>query len=341
MKFDCIIGNPPYQEESKDTSDKPIYNMFMDEAYKTGDKVMLITPARFLFNAGSTPKDWNKKMLEDEHLKVLKFVLDSSKVFANTDIKGGVAITYRSARENFGAIGVYTAFEELNVILQKVVAKRGESITTIIYATESYKFTQVMHDDFPQIESMLSKGHKYDFKTTVLEKLCNIVFFQNKPNDNDEYVQILGLVKSKRETYWIKRRYIKAVPNFEHYKIFVPAANGSGSIGEVLSTPLIGRPLSGHTQTFISIGAFETEQEAENCLKYVKTKFARTMLGVLKITQHNPRSTWRYVPLQDFTPSSDIDWGRTVAEIDRQLYEKYGLSEGEVAFIEEKVRAME
>ena len=95
MKFDFVIGNPPYQETQEGTSDKPVYNDFMDAAYAVADRVELITPARFLFNAGKTPKVWNEKMLNDKHLKVLYYEQDSSKIFSNTDIKGGVAITYR------------------------------------------------------------------------------------------------------------------------------------------------------------------------------------------------------------------------------------------------------
>ena len=79
-KFFAVIGNPPYQEETTDTSDKPIYNDFMDAAYTVADKVELITPARFLFNAGKTSKNWNEKMLQDKHLKVLKYTQKSSDV---------------------------------------------------------------------------------------------------------------------------------------------------------------------------------------------------------------------------------------------------------------------
>ena len=94
MKFNFVIGNPPYQEETEGTSDKPIYNFFIDAAYGVSDRVLLITPARFLFNAGKTPKAWNEKMLNDPHIKVVYYEQDSSKVFANTDIMGGVAISY-------------------------------------------------------------------------------------------------------------------------------------------------------------------------------------------------------------------------------------------------------
>lgn len=103
--FNYVIGNPPYQNELTGDSNTatPTYNTFMDEAYRVSDVVELITPARFLFNAGYTPKEWNKKMLNDEHLKVLYYTPDSAEVFKDVDIKGGVAITYRDQNKNFGA----------------------------------------------------------------------------------------------------------------------------------------------------------------------------------------------------------------------------------------------
>ena len=107
-------------------------------------------------------------------------------------------------------------------------------------------------------------------------------------------------------------------------------------MGETLSTPLVG-----HTQTYLSFGAFNTEYEANSCFKYIKTKFARVMLGILKVTQDNKAGTWRYVPLQDFTSNSDIDWSKSIHEIDLQLYKKYGLDDKEIEFIETHVKEME
>lgn len=130
------------------------------------------------------------------------------------------------------------------------------------------------------------------------------------------------------------------VDSFNSYRVFLPAANGSGTLGEVLSSPIVGHPGIGHTETFMTIGNFKTETEATACLKYIKSKFCRVMLGVLKITQHNSAEKWEFVPLQDFTPASDIDWSSSIADIDRQLYKKYGLTEEEIAFIETKVKEM-
>ena len=90
MKFDFCIGNPPYQEETENNGrQNPVYNLFMDAAYQVADRSVLITPGRFLFDAGQTPKAWNQRMLNDEHLKVLYYEPDGSVIFPNTDIKGG------------------------------------------------------------------------------------------------------------------------------------------------------------------------------------------------------------------------------------------------------------
>ena len=111
MKFDFAIGNPPYQDNTigeNDTYAPPVYNKFMDAAYTVANKVELIHPARFLFNAGSTPKAWNQKMLNDNHFKVMEYEEDCSKVFSNTEIKGGIAITYRDSEKDFGTIEIFT-----------------------------------------------------------------------------------------------------------------------------------------------------------------------------------------------------------------------------------------
>mgnify|MGYP000637760687 CR=1 FL=1 len=130
------------------------------------------------------------------------------------------------------------------------------------------------------------------------------------------------------------------VVNLEKYKVFVPKSNGSGALGEVLTTPLIGEPLIGNTESFISIGILDSKEEAENLLKYVKSKFARCMLGILKVTQDNPPERWKYVPLQNFNNNSDIDWTKSIKEIDQQLYKKYGLTKNEIQFIESHVKEM-
>jgi len=352
MKFDYIIGNPPYQKEIEGTSDDPVYNVFIDSSYELSDKVELITPARFLFNAGKTPKPWNSKMLNDKHLKVLLYEPDGSKIFPNTDIKGGVAITYHDKKKEFGAIEVFTAYEELNDILQKVKPTTRESLSEIVYAPESYKFTPALYKDHPEISEMttvfkgkkaplISKGHDYDMTSNIFEKLAGIVFFEEKPNDGKTYVQVFGRTDNSRAVYFINRDYVASHDNLDYYKLFFPKSNGSGKFGEPMSASAIGIPGMGHTQTFLSMGAFKTKKEAEALMKYVQTKFARTMLGILKVTQDNKKAVWRFVPQQDLSTKSDIDWSKSIAEIDQQLYKKYGLTQKEINFIESHVKEME
>ena len=339
MKIDAIIGNPPYQVTSENTSDAPVYHLFIDLASLLAQRVSLLTPARYLFNAGKTPKDWNTKILNDEHFKVVDYWANSTDVFPTVDIKGGVAVMYRDSKLNFGKIGTFTAYKKLNIIANKVckISENG-LFAELIYAPESYRLSDKLHEDYPWAKERLSMGHPYDITTNIFEKLPEI--FKETYQIKEEEVRFYGRYKNERCYRWIKREYVDSHPNLDKYKVIVPKSNGSGAIGEVLSSPLIGEPLIGVTQTFLTIGAFDTRTEAEACLKYVKTKFARTMLGLLKATQHNPKDTWRLVPLQDFTAASDIDWTLSVAEIDQQLYHKYGLEAEEIAFIEEKVRAM-
>lgn len=348
MKFDVVIGNPPYQEEMEGTSDKPIYNYMMDASEEIADKVCLITPARFLFNAGKTPKSWNRKKLNDPHFKVNYYEQDSSKVFPNTDIQGGVVITYSDNKQDYGTIGTFTPFLVLNTIMDKVSLVSGdESLSELIYAPESYKLSQDIHVEYPDIENRLSKGHKFDVTTNIFEKLPEFFKAQLDSNENEcDYIKFIGRENNARCEKWIKRKYINGPDNLYEYKVILPKSNGSGAIGEVPSTPLIGEPLIGepligHTQTFISIGSFKNYDEAKACIKYIKSKFARAMLGILKVTQDNKKESWRKVPLQDFTPNSDIDWSESIEDIDQQLYKKYNLSQDEIDFIESKVRAMD
>lgn len=340
-KFDFVIGNPPYQEDFTTDGNKtyaaPVYNLFMEAAYQVAISAELIHPARFLFNAGSTPKEWNKKMLHDPHFKVLSYEEDATKVFPNTEIKGGVAVTYHNNTQDYGEIQVFTKFEELNSILHRIGKKANMS--GIVVSRTAYRLTEKMHEEHPEALAQLTVGHPYDMATNIFDLLPQI-FFDQKPTDSNEYIQILGRSKNERVYRYIRRDYVNRVVNLDCYKVFLPSANGNGNYGEILSQPLIASPGTGSTETFISIGSLKSQIEAENCLKYVKTKYARALLGVLKSTQHITPDKWAYVPLQDFTSESDIDWSKSISEIDQQLYKKYGLSEEEIEFIETHVKEM-
>lgn len=333
-KFDYAIGNPPYQEQTESDSTRmpPIYDKFMEEAYKIADSVEIITPARFLFNAGYTPKQWNEKMLNDPHFKVMYYEPDSSKVFSNTDIKGGVIISYHDCKKNFGAIEVFTKYNELNSIIKKTFNEKQPSLETIISSPLSYQVTDLMKQEHPDLTPRL--------RTSAFTNLSPI-FFESVPKDGYQYISLIGLLNNKRVKRYVRTDYVKDISGtLDKYTLLLPKANGSGAFGETLSSTEVAGPGVGYTQTFIGIGKFDQEEDAKNADKYIKTKFARTLLGVLKITQDCPGPKWKYVPLQDFTATSDIDWSKSIAEIDQQLYAKYGLSEEEISFIETHVQEM-
>ena len=342
MKFETIIGNPPYQETNlgNGNGSDPIYHLFIDVAKDFSKKTIFIHPARFLFNAGKTPKEWNTKMLNDSHFKVLNYWDKSDDVFNFVDIKGGIAVTQWNSSEKTAPIVSFTPHKKLRNIIKKVVHHNMRSFSDIVYPRDLYKLNESVYIENPEIEGRHSKGHRYDLGSNVY-KLYPEVFYSEKPNDDTtEYALIYGKKGNERELKWIKSSYLKLPENFKSWKVFIPKANGAGILGEVLSAPMIGEPYTGHTLTFLSIGNFNTREEATAVLKYIQTKFARTLLGTLKVTQDNPKDTWANVPMQDFTPDSDIDWSKSIPEIDAQLYAKYGLSEEEIAFIESMIKPM-
>ena len=365
MKFDAVVGNPPYQDEAETNNRKtPIYPYFYESAYSIGDKAILISPARFLFDAGLTNKQWNKKMLNDKHIKVLYYEDDASKVFPNTDIKGGVAVIYRDFNYNYGAIGQFIKSEEIRRLHERISNFKFKSLSTIIIGGRSdFLMNNRFHVAYPNAKSdllraiqesaskkgknlptTLAPGSDNEIVTSTLE-ILSYAFVCNKPINSSDYYEITGVIKNKRVSGWIKKEYLTTRRannnNIDFYKVFIPKSMGSGNFGESISQPLIGSPGMTSTPTFLRVGMFKSKLEAENCAKYIKSKFARAMLGIKKVTQDNAVPVWDNIPLQDFTTISDIDWSKPISEIDQQLYKKYKLSEDEVAFVEAKVQEME
>lgn len=341
-KFDVVIGNPPYQEDLiGDNASKapPIYHLFMDAAFEIAEQAILITPARFLSNAGQTPKSWNQKVLADEHLKIAFYERDSSKVFPGPEIKGGIVVTHRHAAQAVGPIGALAYMPEVQGILSAVQKPGGEPLSDII-TEHPCKWTPKVFTDHPEVRDRIPAKSGTRLKTNTFARMSEVCW-KSLPDDDHDYVQVLGLDGRMRGIRWIRRDYLITPPVVSKYKVVVAKANGSGQFGESLTDPIVMGPAAGLTQTFIAIGSFDEESAADACLKYIKSKFARAMLGILKTTHDNPAVKWKYVPLQDFSPASDIDWSKSIAEIDQQLYAKYRLDPEEIAFIEAKVKPME
>jgi len=361
MKFDIVIGNPPYQENdngqrddgSVNASASPLYHLFTNLAIKISQNQSLIIPARWTTGAGKGLSEFSKNMINDQHIKHFTMFKKSDEVFPNTDIKGGIAYFVREAdyqgpaeitivngqeREryteylNSANTGIFIPFKELIEILKKVEVKtpelrHGENMQKIVSVLKPYG----LRTDF------FSNPQKYG-KPEV---------FADAKSAGDNPIEIFGLIKGKRTTRYVPNDYPIDVgtDSIQTFKIFAPYACGAGALGEAGATPMLGKPMLGKpmqiaTETFLRIGNFKTQFEAEALIKYYKSKFFRVMVGILKTTQHST-TTYGYVPLQDFTPNSDIDWSQPIPDIDQQLYRKYGLSDAEIDFIETKVKAMD
>lgn len=343
MKFNVIVGNPPYQDRKEGTSDNPIYHLFMDMAYQLSEKVVLVTPGRFLFNAGKTPSQWNRKMLDDKHLKVQSFFSKSSDAFPEVNLMGGITITLRDKKQNFEKIGVFSKFKEINsILLNVIIATDFEAIDSKIHTQNKFDL-ESLYKDYPTYKNIIgSDGREKRLTTSIFDQLS--IFTEEPKSKND--ICVFGLIKNNRTYRFIPAKYIEDHKNTNMFKVLLPKSNGSGALGEVVPTALIGEPVigkvgTGYTQSFISIGTFNTIKEAESCLKYIKTKFVRSMLGVLKVTQDNNKDVWKYVPLQDFSKNSTIDWTKSISEIDQQLFAKYKLTKDEIDFIEKMIKSME
>ena len=354
MKFDVVIGNPPYQENdtsiqresgAANASASPIYHLFINEAVKISDIQCFVIPSRWAMGAGKGLKKFTEKMLNDQHIQYFSYFTDSKDIFPNNDIKGGICyfarnknytgkakVTVKDAESeqktekflNEEGVGVFVPYVELADILWKV-----RTITANLEKDNMQKIVSVRKP----------YGLSTDFFRNQIK--YNLPSVSTKKQNNDD-IEIIGLDKGKRVSRFIPQNYPLPVGRgtVGRWKVFIPYAYGCGALGETIPSPILGSPIQICTETYLRIGSFKTEFEAESLLKYIKTKFFRVMVGILKTTQHST-TTYRYVPLQNFTPQSDIDWNKSIAEIDQQLYKKYGLSEKEIAFIETKVRAME
>lgn len=264
-------------------------------------------------------------MLNDPNLSVVMYEPESQKLFSGVDIKGGICITILDENNPEGGLGgSFTPNEEMKSVLRKIDVGGFNQLVGIKGDT---KLNIVLDSKYPTEKRIASN---------YFERFPDI--FSDKKEEGD--IEIYGLSKGNKRTIRYISSDLVSDKNLNSWKILIPESNGSGSYGETLSTPIIVGPNAGCTYTFLQIGPFESRNEAVNGISYLKTKFLRALLGTLKTTQHNSSEVWKNVPLQDFTKKSDIDWSKSISEIDQQLYKKYGLSEEEISFIESMIKPM-
>ena len=354
MKFDYIVGNPPYQGENH----KQIYPDFYEQSTgvsKDSGVVCLIFPSGWQAptNANNLGKMNREEVKADKQIVFIDNRDDAFPGVAgakNTNIvlwkKGynnklnGKQLIYTNGKNPIEkTLALKKEDVEIDPILmkikEKVVLPEFQSITSIMYLQNKYNLS-LMLSEHPECRSQISCGNDKRLRSNAFKK---VYLFSEVSNSNT--IKIYGLLGSKRVYRYIDLKYIETNIATYKYKILMPVASGGGTFGSALSPFEISEPGVGYTETFMAIGAFEYEKDAKNCFKYLKTKFVRALLGILKTNQNGKREVWEFVPIQDFTENSDIDWSVSVSEIDKQLYKKYGLDENEIKFIEEKVKEME
>lgn len=349
VKFDYIVGNPPYQvsDGGAGASATPVYQLFSDVSKNLATVHCLVQPARWM-TGGKRLDAYRQDMMEDTHIKAIDDFADSKSVFSNVEINGGIVI-YVYDNDYSGPVD-YTRHSFGNTTTMKRSLKeqdceiviRENTLVDIYHAVRDYDKTA------KHVSDITSARKPYGLATDAIGHESKYGLPVMSRSKIDDGYSILGIDSNrKRVTVYVDKNYpFPKMDNIDKYKLFVSKAYGAGkAIGEsestlVMCAPVVAVPNQACTETFLEIGSFDTKEEAENFYSYFKTKFFRTLLGIRKQTQDTKRSTYAFVPLQDFTSSSDIDWSLPVPQIDEQLYAKYDLSDDEIDFIESHVKTM-
>jgi hypothetical protein len=351
MKFDAVVGNPPYQEVTgQNKMSRSIYPQFVESAMKVGATVSIIMPARWMSGEDGPYKETSGFVGKMKNFGIKRFVLhpNSQDLFSGVDIKGGVCYFLLDQKHNgpthYSLIEHGEEHESTTSFSNKLddnIIIRYPELTSIVEKIDFSAVGANFKESLASMKTLVSSWNPYGFISDLFVKNNEKVERISEDRQRDDDWEVIGLLKGKRVRRFIPHDALKK--NHEGamaYKVLLPRANGSGVFGEVFSTPMLGAPMLIATDTFLQVGQFDNELEASNLLKYVKTKFYRAMVGVKKTAVFNYKDAFTFVPQQDWSSSSDIDWSRSIAEIDQQLYAKYGLDQHEIDFIETRVKEM-
>jgi len=321
MKFDVIIGNPPYQlsDGGFGRSASPIYQNFVHQAKKLGPRYLtMIIPARW-FAGGKGLDAFRDEMLHDNRISEIHDFPDSSDVFPGVQIKGGICyFLWNKDKEGLCNVSSYDKGQLISKMERPLLEPGAE--TFIRYNEAISIINKVSEKDEKSLKTQISSRKPFGLPTT----------FKGKQNS---FTGSIKVYQNGGYGYVAKNEITQNSEIIRKYKVFLPPL-GSGSDSfphPILGKPFVGEPNSICSETYLVAGTFENEVEAENLVSYITTKFLRFLVLLNKPTQHATSKVYEFVPIQDFKKK----WS------DDKLYKKYNLNESEIEFIESMIRPMD
>ena len=342
VKFDVVVGNPPYQLKggSGGNNDALIFQHFANIAEELDPEfISLIIPSRW-FSGGRSNLvgDFRSKMLNNRKLEKMVVFSDASEIFDNVEIKGGVC--YYLINKNYDGDCNYTLYQDN----RKEVSLRNLNNFDILIRepkVEDIVRKVIQHTDgVESVEKMISNDTPFGIGSNPKTgKKYSINVFDDSTEEHN--TKLFFIEKQKRRVEYVSKNEITKNSNdVDLYKVFIPANAGSGNDPYIIGKPELAERNSVCSQSYL-YAAFEIEEEAVNFVKYMKTKFFRLLVKAAKITQGASSKVYRFVPKQDFSNNSDINWYKDIENIDHQLGEKYELEQEEMEYINNTIKPLE
>lgn len=336
MQFDVIIGNPPYQMDDggHGASAVPIYNKFVEQAKALDPKYLtMIIPSRWLFG-GRGLDEFRREMLSDRRIRMLHDYPDSRMVFPSVDVAGGVCY-FLWDRDNPGDCNI-TEVENANsssTVTRPLLENGAEVFIRNNRAIPILKKVMIVETGSEQIA--LPEDKRFDKQVSSQKPFGLRTFYRGKSAKTEKHDLIV--LQSGGRAYASRDEITAGNEMIDKWKVFTSksSAEHAGQADKngqrkVLSLSGVIPPASVITETYVLLGVYDTEKEARNCYSYVATKFFRFLIAVRSSAQDLARSTYSFVPIQDFS----MPW------TDEMLYKKYKLSKAEIDYIEGLIRPM-
>ena len=320
MKFDVIIGNPPYQmsDGGNAKSAIPIYHKFINTAKKLNPRFLtMIVPSRW-FAGGKGLDNFRDEMLNDNRISKIFDFPNASDCFPGVEIKGGVCY-FLWERDYLGQCEITNINKNKKNVLKRPLIEKN--LNFFIRYNESIPIIRkILKHEEKKFDNLISHRKPFGFET----------FFKGSKNKNKNSIKIFH---NGGEGYISDNEIKNNREIIDKHKVFITyASEGKGSFpNKVLSKPFYGEPGTVCTETYIYIGPFKSKKVCENVISYIKTKFFRFLVMMIKNTQHATRSVYRLVPVQDFKEKLT----------DEYLYKKYQITDSEIKFIDEMIKPME